>query len=111
MKNLFLQTLPACLFLASCGTALNAQESDPEGHWKLQGDLLDSSGNNNTASNHGADLSAVGIKGKQGGAVQFDGAGATSKFRIANLWHWEAEISQFRCGCILRRKWMTTRVI
>ncbi|MFT4688041.1 MAG: hypothetical protein ACJASX_000705 [Limisphaerales bacterium] len=73
MKNFFLQTLPTCLFLASSWTVLNAQESDPEGHWKLQGDLLDSSGNNNTARNHGANLSAVGIKGRKGGAAQFDG--------------------------------------
>ena len=76
MKNRFLQTLPACLLLASWSTVLNAQEKDPEGHWKLQGDLLDSSGNNNTASNHGADLRAVAIKGEKGGAAQFDGRGS-----------------------------------
>ena len=30
-------------------------------------------GNNKTASNHGADLSAVGIRGEKSGAAQFDG--------------------------------------
>ena len=61
------------VFLASSGTSLNAQEKGPDMHWKLQGNLRDSSGNKNTASNHGADLSAVGIKGEKNGSAQFDG--------------------------------------
>ncbi len=52
---------------------IHAGEDDVAGYWKLQGDVQDSSGNNNTAINHGADLSAIGIDGEKSGAAQFDG--------------------------------------
>ena len=61
------------LMLLSVGTNLYSQDSDLIGHWKLQGDLLDSSKDKNKASNHGVDLSAIGPKGQKNGAAQFDG--------------------------------------
>ena len=71
-KHLLIRLL-TCLLLTSSSSDLYAQESDLLGHWKLQGDLLDSSGNKNTASNHGVELSATGPKGQKNGAAQFDG--------------------------------------
>lgn len=43
------------------------------GHWCLAGDTLDSSGNGNHGENRGADLTAAGPDGKNGGAAAFDG--------------------------------------
>lgn len=68
-----LTRLFACLLLISSGSGLYAQEGDLIGHWKLQGDLLDSSGNKNKTSNHGVELGATGSKGQKNGAAQFDG--------------------------------------
>ncbi len=51
----------------------DAQGNGPVGHWKLQGDLRDSSGHGNQASNHGADLEAEGIQGQKKGAARFNG--------------------------------------
>ena len=43
------------------------------GHWRLAGDTLDSSGNDNHGENRGADLTASGPDGKDRGAAAFDG--------------------------------------
>ncbi|WP_298868996.1 LamG domain-containing protein [uncultured Gimesia sp.] len=48
----YLMTVLSSLLLVRLATNLSAQESGPAGHWKLQGDLLDNSGNTNTARNH-----------------------------------------------------------
>jgi len=58
---------------AQANPFLYAEEASLVGHWKLQGDLLDSSGNNNKASNHGVELSAAGTGGQKNGTAQFDG--------------------------------------
>ncbi|MDF1746684.1 MAG: LamG domain-containing protein [Gimesia sp.] len=68
-----LTALLTSLSLFSTGMHLYAQEDNPAGHWILQGNLLDSSGNKNTAINHGVDLSAVGIDSGKDKSVLFDG--------------------------------------
>lgn len=65
--------LLALLLFLGLSRDLDAQQGGPTGHWKLAGDLLDSSGNKNQASNHGADLEADGVKGQKNGAARFDG--------------------------------------
>jgi len=76
MKNLnALMQFFACL-LMSAGPVLHAQENDLLGHWKFQGDLLDSSGNKNKANNHGVDLDASGTNAQSNRVAQFDGVGS-----------------------------------
>ena len=58
----------ACLSLAHFCPKVQSQESDLVGHWKLQGDFLDHSGNGNAARNHGANFAAG-----DNGAARFDG--------------------------------------
>jgi hypothetical protein len=43
------------------------------GHWRLAGDVRDSSGQGNHGTNHGADLAAPGPDGRPNGAARFDG--------------------------------------
>ncbi|MEQ9068798.1 MAG: hypothetical protein RLO18_18835, partial [Gimesia chilikensis] len=69
----FLIPLLASLLPVSVGMVLFAQEGSPAGDWKLQGDLLDSSGNQNTAINHGVNLSAVRNEHENSLAALFDG--------------------------------------
>ncbi|MCH8207253.1 MAG: hypothetical protein IH956_09660, partial [Chloroflexi bacterium] len=45
------------------------------GHWKLAGDVNDSSGHGNHGENHGVDLSAPGHDGRPNTAGAFDGRG------------------------------------
>ncbi len=54
-------------------SVLHAQENHLIGHWKLQADFLDSSGNKNQATNHGTHLNSLGPKGQKNSAAQFDG--------------------------------------
>jgi len=51
-------------------SVINDWNSSLKGWWRLNGDLSDSSGNGNTASNNGATSTAT---GKLGGAYSFDG--------------------------------------
>lgn len=50
-----------------------ALDSGLIGHWKLQGDARDYSGNGNHGINHGADFSAAGPQGKANTAAKFGG--------------------------------------
>lgn len=68
LKRLFL-----CLLLASSSTSLSAQEAGLIGHWQLQGDLLDRSGNNNTARNHHVNLNALTVHSNKASVAEFDG--------------------------------------
>lgn len=52
---------------------VRAEERGLIGHWKLGGDVKDSSGKGGHGTNHGADLTAPGPDGKPGGAARFDG--------------------------------------
>lgn len=65
--------LIALLLLLGLCPGLDAQEGGLAGRWKLQGDLLDSSGNQNKTVNHGVELGAEGAKGQKNGAARFDG--------------------------------------
>lgn len=72
-NNSFLKKLLVLLLLASSSSSLIAQESGLVGHWKLQGDLLDSSGNKNVARNHHVDLNALTVHSNKASVAEFDG--------------------------------------
>src|SRR5262245_43992142 len=46
------------------------------GHWKLAGDVKDSSGHGNDGKNHGVDLTAADRNGRASGAARFNGTDA-----------------------------------
>ncbi len=65
-KHVFGLALLSCLLIGNPSSISHAQESGLIGYWKLQGNLLDSSGNENDATNHGVDLSSSQFDGRKG---------------------------------------------
>jgi len=63
----------AGILLTDMGSNLRAEEHNLTGHWKLQGDALDSSASNNKSLNYGVDVKAAGPKGQKNGAAYFEG--------------------------------------
>lgn len=58
------------------GLTARGQDHDLIGHWKLAGDVKDSSGQGNDGQNHRVDLTATGRDGRAGSAARFDGIDA-----------------------------------
>ena len=67
--HLVAAVLAPLLLLSNQGRA----QEGPQAHWRLCGDVLDSSGNDRHAVNHGADLESLGPDGEPRGAATFDG--------------------------------------
>src|SRR5262245_47849239 len=61
------------LLVSLASPRAHAAERGLIGHWRLAGDVKDSSGQNNHGKNHGADLTATGPDGKPNAAALFNG--------------------------------------
>ena len=80
-RNVIWWMLSVGLAFLGAGSSL-ADQPGLMGHWKLAGDVKDSSPQGHHGSDRGVDLKAIGFDGKAGSAAGFDGRG--SRIEVGN---------------------------